>query len=153
MRREYKNNLKELGEITTFTSQGSYLQNKKERCAVQDESQKVAIRVQKDETGEGRSQWQFHDKIDDILGTRPATHPPVVLETLDYNQTKDSSDQTDIGEELEDNHSSLLDYSIANTSHNTDASVSEQSSSDDHDQKRAVKPKKHKRSKGELWKT
>ena len=88
------------------------------------------------------------------MGIRPATHPPVVLETLDYHQTKDSSDQTDIGEELEDNHSSLLDDSIANTSHHTDqASVSEQSSSDDHDQKRAVKPKKRKRSKGELWKT
>ena len=59
-----------------------------------------------------------------MLGTRPPTHPPVVLEMLDYNQTKDSSDQTDIGEELEDNHSSLLDDSIANTSHNTDQASS-----------------------------
>lgn len=82
------------------------------------------------------------------MGTRPATRPPIVLETLNNNQTNDSSDETDTGEDLEDsmNQSSLPDDGTSPT-----ASISEQSSSDDHHgQKRAVKSKKRKRCKAEV---
>ena len=100
------------------------------------------IKDKHNKTGEEWSQWKFHDKLDEILDSHPATHLPVVLETLDH-QTKDSSDETDTGEELEENnisnHSGLADDSISDTSHNTDqASVSEQNLSDNHDQKRVV---------------
>ena len=35
------------------------------------------------ETGQGRTKWKFFDKLNELLATRPATHPPVVLDTLD----------------------------------------------------------------------
>ena len=35
------------------------------------------------ETGQGRNKWKFFDKLNEFLGTRPATHPPKVLDTLD----------------------------------------------------------------------
>ena len=107
------------------------------------------IKDKHNQTGEERSQWKFYDKLDEILGTRPATRPPVVLETLDHDQTKDSSDETDIGEDLKDNisnQSGLADDSISDTA----SLVSEQNSSDDRNQTKTVKPKKCKRSKGEI---
>lgn len=33
-------------------------------------------------TGRGRT-WKFYDKLNNILGNRPATWPPVVLDTAD----------------------------------------------------------------------
>ena len=35
------------------------------------------------ETGQGRTEWKFFDKLNEFLATRPATRPPVVLDTLD----------------------------------------------------------------------
>ena len=32
-------------------------------------------------TGRGRDKWRFFDAMDEILGNRPATRPPVVLDT------------------------------------------------------------------------
>ena len=32
-------------------------------------------------TGRGRKKWHFYDKMDEILGDRPATTPPVVVDT------------------------------------------------------------------------
>ena len=36
-------------------------------------------------TGRGRKKWSFFESLNDILGNRPATCPPVVLDTLDNN--------------------------------------------------------------------
>lgn len=33
-------------------------------------------------TGEGRTDWEFFDPLDEILGHKPATHPPVVIDAL-----------------------------------------------------------------------
>ena len=35
------------------------------------------------QTGRGRTKWKFYDQINELLGNRPATRPPVVLETLE----------------------------------------------------------------------
>ena len=107
------------------------------------------IKDKHSQTDEERSQWKFYDKLDEILGTRPATCPPIVLETFDNNQTNNSN-ETDI-EDLENsmNQSSLLDDSAS-----PNTSVSEQSSSDDNgDQKRTVKSKNKRDAKEKLWKT
>ena len=34
-------------------------------------------------TGRGRGKWRFFDAMDEILGNRPATRPPVVLDTTE----------------------------------------------------------------------
>jgi len=35
------------------------------------------------ETGQGRTKWKFFDKLNEFLFTKPAIHPPNVLDTLD----------------------------------------------------------------------
>jgi len=35
------------------------------------------------ETGQGRTKWKFLDKLNEFLFTKPASHPPIVLDTLD----------------------------------------------------------------------
>ena len=65
-------------------------------------------RVQKNQrchnlTGRGRTQWKYNDKLDKILGSRPATRPRVLLETLESQPKEPSSDETDIGD-LEDDY-------------------------------------------------
>ena len=34
-----------------------------------------------EETGRKRKKWRFFDKVDDIIGCKPATRPEVVLDT------------------------------------------------------------------------
>ena len=34
-------------------------------------------------TGRGRGKWRFYDAIDEVLGNRPATRPPVVINTTE----------------------------------------------------------------------
>ena len=33
-------------------------------------------------TGTGMSKWKFYDSINEILGNRPATCPPVIIDTM-----------------------------------------------------------------------
>ena len=42
-------------------------------------------------TGEQSSTWEFFDAIDAILGTKPSTRPPVVIDT---SETTDTSKPT-----------------------------------------------------------
>ena len=42
-------------------------------------------------TGEQPSTWEFFDAIDDILGAKPSTRPPVVIDT---SETTDTSKPT-----------------------------------------------------------
>ena len=127
--------------------------------------------------GCGRIQWKYFEKSDKLLGTRPATRPQVLLETLDSQPPNDpSSDETDIGEQEDgynntDNDSTLdnLDSSEASgsvtpsvimrrTSQNSrsgsqesqNSSRSGSQESDDSDKRggSSIKGKKHKRSKG-----
>ena len=45
-------------------------------------------------TGNGRIEWKYFNKLDEILAVRPATHPPVLLETL--KPIESDSDVTDV---------------------------------------------------------
>lgn len=121
-------------------------------------------------TGRGRIQWKFFEKLDKILGTRPATRPQVLLETLDSQPQNDpSSDETDIGEQ-EDGYNNTADDSTLDNLDSSEASgsgtptvirsrtPSQNSSrsgsleSDDSDKRggSSIKGKKRKRSKGEV---
>ena len=60
---------------------------------------------------EGFNGNTYFEKLDKILGTRPATRPQVLLETLDSQLQNDpSSDETDIGEQ-EDRYNNTADDS------------------------------------------
>ena len=57
---------------------------------MQDQNEKAASRIQKIKdrnglTGRGRTKWKFFDVMNEILGNRPATRPPVVIDTTDEN--------------------------------------------------------------------
>ena len=49
-----------------------------------------------DKTGEQPSTWEFFDAIDAILGTKPSTRPPVVIDT---SETTENREETQIEEE------------------------------------------------------
>ena len=59
----------------------------------------------KKQTGNGR---KYFDKLDEILVARPATHPPVLLETLKPATMESDSDATDAAGQ-DDNDNSLVD--------------------------------------------
>ena len=57
---------------------------------MQDQNEKAASRIQKIKdrnslTGRGRTKWKFFDVMNEILENRPATRPPVVIDTIDEN--------------------------------------------------------------------
>ena len=41
------------------------------------------VKDKKKKTGEGKTKWEFFDGMDNILGDRPSTVPPVVLDSLE----------------------------------------------------------------------
>ena len=66
------------------------------------------IKDKRNKTGEGRfPEWHYFDSIDEILGHRPATQPPVVVSSVDNTagHTADDSQQ----EERKENSPELFD--------------------------------------------
>ena len=57
------------------------------------------------ETGQGRNKWKFFDKLNKFLGTRLATHPPKVLDTLDRSTIHTESDPQAVVSDEEHNQS------------------------------------------------
>ena len=54
-------------------------------------------------TGRGRTTWKFYEPLNEILGTRPATCPPVVLDTLEpaslgAKENEERSDEDEVDE-------------------------------------------------------
>ena len=124
-------------------------------------------------TGHGRTQWKYYDKLDKILGSRSATRPRVLLETLESQPKEPSSDETNIGDLEDDYNNSHSSTSAADggISDNLDGSEpsgsvtasvsgtpsrhsghSDSQESEDVDKRggSGIKGKKRKRSKGEV---
>ena len=55
------------------------------------------MKDQHNKTGTGRKKWRFYDALDSVLGNKPATMPPEVVDTL-----ADSEKEELEGEELTD---------------------------------------------------
>ena len=75
---------------------------RQDRRTVPGENKKAPPRIKKIKdnhnlTGRGRSRWKFYHKINEILGNRPATRPPVLLDTL-----SDDSHTAQFSAEIED---------------------------------------------------
>lgn len=50
------------------------------------------LKGKKGKTREDRKDWDYYDAMDDILGSKPATHPPVVVDTL-VKESEEHEDQ------------------------------------------------------------
>ncbi len=85
-------------------------------------------------TGEGRSKWDFFDEIDAILGHRPATRPPIVVDTLESN-TASTSEEAEEQDELDTAEQDTGDLETASLNSSTTTSLTD-----------AGKSKKRKRS-------
>ena len=54
------------------------------------------MKDKRNSTGEGRyPEWEYFDAMDTILGHRPATKPPVVVESIAVGDTVEVSEETD----------------------------------------------------------
>ena len=59
-------------------------------------------------TGRGRSKWKYYDVLNEILGNRPATRPPVVINTTstetltETNENPTATGDAELGLERED---------------------------------------------------
>ena len=107
-------------------------------------------------TGRGRTEWKFYDCLNEILGTRPATPPPVVLETLD-DTTLLAEGYSEVSDEEKDVASNEKSVGNADDSSIMDISEFEEPesgrssrSSTPANSATAIKGKKRKRSKGEV---
>ena len=67
-------------------------------------------------TGEERSNWDYFDAMDSILGTRPATKPPIVIDTSNTATATDSQEELVAEETGEDKESETLSRSSSVTS-------------------------------------
>ena len=128
------------------------------------------IKDKRNLTGRGRTEWKFFSKLDEILGARPATRPPVLLDTLNSQPipSDQDSDETDVEGFQESNvhdHNSVADdtsdnqsgsgsntISMSSTPRSRHSSSSAKEDSDDISptDKVGIKGKKGKRSKGEV---
>ena len=80
-------------------------------------------------TGRGKTDWKFYDCLNEILSTRPATRPPVVLETLDHT-TLLAEGHSEVSDEEEDVASNEKSVGNANNSSIMDISEVEEPESD-----------------------
>ena len=79
-----------------------------EQCRAKVKNLKTAYKKVNDSnsrSGRGRKSCRFFDDLDGILGSRPATQPPIVVESLD--DSKDSS--ADDGENVMERQDSVTD--------------------------------------------
>ena len=79
-------------------------------------------------TGCGRTEWKYFNKLDEILGTRLATCPPVLLETQDSQPilSDHDGDETDVEEAQE---GSVQDHSSTGVTDDHDVSDNQNGSS------------------------
>ena len=71
-------------KIARQMSEAGY-QRTLEQCRDKIKKLKGEYREVKDKggkTGEGRNNWEYFEAMDSILGHKPATHPPVVIDTM-----------------------------------------------------------------------
>ena len=117
-------------------------------------------------TGHGRTDWKHFNKLDEILATRPATRPPILLETLDLQSVLSDhgdvdSDETDVeGYQQSNSQADISDNQSGSSSSTGSVSSappprSSSSVKEDSDEifvtdKVGIKGKKQKRSKGEI---
>ena len=112
-------------------------------------------------TGNGEIEWKYFDKLDEILAARPATHPPVLLETLkpiecdsDVTYVEGQGDsvheQSDGIEDDNPSESGTASLSGTPPSHHSGGSVIDADTEDIAKDGAGIKGKKRKRSKGEL---
>ena len=53
----------------------------------------------RNKTGEDRKEWEFFDGLDDILGTKPSTQPPIVIDTSEATGEMECSPSTPASKE------------------------------------------------------
>ena len=103
-------------------------------------------------TGRGRTTWKFYEPLNEILGTRPATRPPVVLDTLEPASlgAKENEERSDEDEVDESERSTVIIEENSDVGLNeTHESVS-RSRSTTPESCTTIKGKKRKRTKGEV---
>ena len=91
-----------------------------EQCRAKMKKLKLDYRKVKDEhsgTEESRSTWKFFDAMDTVLGHRPTTHPPVVLDTSDQPGTEEEEETQ---EEEEEDEEAVDQSSMSTPSGNSD---------------------------------
>ena len=57
------------------------------------------IKDNHNQTGTGRTKWKFYERLNEILGNRPATCPPVILDTLTDDSAVPSDEMSDEDED------------------------------------------------------
>ena len=102
-----------------------------EQCSSKIKKLKFEYRKIKDKhgkTGEGRKDWRLYEAMDEVLGHKPATHPPVVVEsggTVDVLNENDDDDPID--EEQSTWSSERADTSSSSSSQGKEISTSRSS--------------------------
>ena len=71
-------------------------------------------------TGEDRTEWEFFEPLDDIIGHKLATHPPLVIDALGGDLGIDSEDNSELEEvqsnDVDDSSASVGSNDTSNTS-------------------------------------
>lgn len=116
------------------------------------------IKDNHNQTGRGRTSWKFFEPLNDILGTRPATRPPVVLDTQDATSlvAEENDEISDEEEDVVESGSSAVTNEDSMSMENSKVEVtgtksgSSSRSTTPARSSTAIKGKKRKRSKGEV---
>lgn len=102
-----------------------------EQCREKIKKLKAEYRKVKDKhgkTGTGRKKWKFLDALDEVLGHKPATRPPVLIDTL---QEKTPADHIPDGNDEGDDDRSLGESKEAAEEKTEDAPTHSSSSIED----------------------
>ena len=106
------------------------------------QNQEAESRVQKiidkhGKTGEGRSKWEYFNSMDNILGNRPATEPPVVIDSSyvdaaeEQELKEEGGDETENREEEKENKQSIPAASSASSTPRSKRKRAKSEKSDD----------------------
>lgn len=87
------------------------------------------VKDKRNETGQGRyPEWDFFDAMDNVLGHKPATQPPVVVDSGNYLDDQQSQLSPEILENPSSNRSvSISDDGVGSSSVYTEQSTDSQS--------------------------
>ena len=133
-----KHNREVYEKIAKAMKEAGYNKNT-EQCREKAKKLKAEYRKVRDknkQTGNKRKTWKFMEALDEVLGDRPATKPPIVIDTSSENQENGDSDKT--------NDDSITDASFEDTTDTvsiagTDASSTSKSKIEIKDVKRISK--------------
>ena len=101
------------------------------------------VKDNNNQTGNNRKTCKFYEKLDNVLGSKPATRPPIVIDSFESSSGNNSCDsQKSDDDESASNNEQILDLSTEKSEEKSPPSGLSSDQTDEHHDKKPLAKKK-----------